>query len=926
MEQEIQEEPETAVVQDRTYTGSGLEWVDPNSMIPRFGVLMRFFARRYFDSVRVDPEDLARSKNSHDAGAVVHILPSLSLLDTLVLNRLFLREGLPLAGFLGGISLLPFWPAFRFFKFFLGKIFGRGHGVTSIERFEGQLRAGGVCLLYAKQPMQFFLGGRNLLRPYVDAVLRVQGDMEKPIFVIPTHLVWHKTPDRVRQTLWDQVFGDPDAPGALRKLVNFVRHSKRAFLRVGEPIDIREFIQKSEGVEARQREYELLRTEILHRFKMERRIFAGPTLRSSKQVREEILRNPDFDQTIYELSTTSGRPVADVRRRAARYLKEIASDFSMNVVDGFVLVLTFAFQRLYTDVHVDRDSLNQLRDIARRGGLVFVPCHRSHVDYLVISYVLYTYGMVPPHIAAGNNLNFWPIGWFFRKGGAFFLRRSFRENPVYAASFGAYVRKLVKSGVSIEFFIEGGRSRTGKCLPPRYGLLKELVAAQVSGATQELYIVPVGLSYEKIIEDMTYSRELAGAKKEKEGFGTLLKTPAVLTDRFGRLTVKFGTPINLKEEVAPFESPSLLYELNSLSNEMSPRLQLLLKKVAYRTLDGINSSILATPTAFAAWALLAHPFRGLRRDALMLRVGFLIAHLKRSDLPLAPTLQVALDSSLTDLEAARDEVVDLDDLGPEEQEYGAQLPYYREIGKAVVPMIDEALGMFERSGNVEIKEYDDVKVYQVVAKNRAAMDYYKNTIMHAFAQEGLLAAALLHAKGAEGVVSKSAVETDCAILSRLLKYEFIYGSGKSFAESFEDTWVYFKEMGWVESEGDIRRVSNEREPVLRFLKHGVLPFIEAYHLACICMKKLKEPELERDFLLSVVAEGHKLFEIGDLQLREACSTATIRNALRVLRELGVVHTSYEGKKPSVSLADGSASEILDEFAAQLKSWCVVINQ
>jgi len=892
-------------------------------MIPRFGVLMRIFARRYFDSVRVDAEDLARSKKANEEGAVVHILPSLSLLDTLVLNRLFMREGLPLAGFLGGISLLPFWPAFRFFAYFIRNIFGRGHGVTTIERFEAQLRAGGVSLLYAKQPVQFFLGGRNLLRPYVDAVLRVQADMDKPIFVIPTHLVWHKTPDRVRQTLWDQVFGDPDAPGALRKLVNFLRHSKRAFLRVGEPIDVREFVQKNEGMEARQREHELLRTEILHRFQMERRVFAGPTLRSSKQVREEILRNPDFDQTLYELSTTSGRPVADVRRRAARYLKEIASDFSMNVVDAFVLVLTFAFQRLYTDVHVDRESLNRLRDIARKGGLVFVPCHRSHVDYLVISYVLYTYGMVPPHIAAGNNLNFWPIGWFFRKGGAFFLRRSFRENPVYAAAFGAYVRKLVKSGVSIEFFIEGGRSRTGKSLPPRYGLLKELVAAQVAGATQELFVVPVGLSYEKIIEDATYSRELAGASKEKEGFGTLLKAPRVLVDRFGRLTVKFGEPISLKDEVAPYESASLLYELNGYSQEMSPRLQLLLKKVAYRTLDGINSVILATPTALAAWALLAHPFRGLRRDTLLLRVGFIVDHLRRSSLPLAPTIQVALDSSKSELEAAREEVFNEEDLGADEQEYGVHFAYYRAIGKAVVPMIDEALGMFERSGNVEIKAYEDVKVYQAVAKHRAAMDYYKNTIMHAFAQEGLLATALLHAKEADGTVRKTSVETDCAILSRLLKYEFIYGSGKSFAESFGDTWKQFEEMGWLETEGEITRIPLTREPILRFLKHGVLPFIEAYHLTCVYLKKLGEPEYEREFLLSAVAEGQKLFEVGELQLREACSTATVRNALRVLRELEVVNTTYEGKKAMICQADGQAPAILEDFAAQLKSWCVV---
>ena len=447
------------------------------------------------------------------------------------------------------------------------------------------------------------------------------------------------------------------------------------------------------------------------------------------------------------------------------------------------------------------------------------------------------------------------------------------------------------------------------------------VAAQVAGATHELFVVPVGLSYEKIIEDATYSRELAGASKEKEGLGALLKTPRVLADRFGRLTVKFGDPISLRDEVAPFENPSLLYELNSQARDMSPALQLLLKKVAYRTLDGINSVILATPTAFAAWALLAHPLRGLRRDALLLRVGFLVDHLCRSSLPLAPTLQVALDSSKPELEQARNEVSPESELGEAEKEYGEGVAYYRAIGKAVVPMIDEALGMFERAGNVEVKDYGDTKVYQTVSKNRAAMDYYKNTIMHAFAQEGLLATALLHAKEVDGAVRKDSVETDCAILSRLLKYEFIYGSGKSFSESFSDTWDAFEDMGWVQPTEEGHRVLPAKEPMLRFLKHGVLPFIEAYHLTCLYMEKLSEPELEREFLLSVVAEGHKLFELGELQLREACSTATVRNALRVLRELGVVKTEYDGKKAFVSQGDDQAKAILDDFASQLRSWC-----
>src|SRR5690606_28085461 len=156
-------------------------------------------------------------------------------------------------------------------------------------------------------------------------------------------------------------------------------------------------------------------------------------------------------------------------------------------------------------------------------------------------------GLVPPHIAAGKNLNFFPVGRIFRRAGAFFIRRSFKDNKGYTLAFREYLKKLVQEGYWIEFFLEGGRSRTGKMLTPKFGMLKVIVDAIKSGAAPDLHFVPVYVGYEQVIEEKAFSRELGGAEKKKENLGALISATKVLWAKYGRLYVSFGEPISCRQ-------------------------------------------------------------------------------------------------------------------------------------------------------------------------------------------------------------------------------------------------------------------------------------------------------------------------------------------------------------------------------------------
>ena len=207
-----------------------------------------------------------------------------------------------------------------------------------------------------------------------------------------------------------------------------------------------------------------------------------------------------------------------------------------------------------------------MRKAAKKAPLVIVPTHRSHVDYLVISYVFYNRGLIPPHIAAGINLSFFPLGYIFRRCGAFFIRRTFKDNPVYGMTFRHYLRKILKEGHWVEFFPEGGRSRTGKVLPPKLGMLRELLDAVADGVREDVYFCPVSISYEKVVEENAYRKELSGGAKKSESVGGVLKATKVLVTKHGRLSLRFAEPISTRDFLNKQEPRRLETEAGERAN------------------------------------------------------------------------------------------------------------------------------------------------------------------------------------------------------------------------------------------------------------------------------------------------------------------------------------------------------------------------
>jgi glycerol-3-phosphate O-acyltransferase len=292
---------------------------------------------------------------------------------------------------------------------------------------------------------------------------------------------------------------------------------------------------------------------------------------------------------------------------ARGYGEEIAANYSHAFITFMEAFLRRLWNRLYDGVSFNH--VETLRDVAREHEVVFVPCHRSHMDYLLLSYAIYTQGYAVPHIAAGINLNIPVIGRFLRKAGAFFIRRSFAGNALYTAVLMKYLATIMARGHSLEYFIEGGRSRTGRLLQPKTGMLAMTVRSYARDPRRPVVFLPVYFGYERIVEGNTYLSELSGRPKRKESIGDLLRATRVLREKFGRVHVNLGEPIHLD---ALLERHADDWRTHQRDDEgRAPWVAPVVDELAQRIMRNINAAAAVTPVNLLALVLLAMPRKAM---------------------------------------------------------------------------------------------------------------------------------------------------------------------------------------------------------------------------------------------------------------------------------------------------------------------------
>jgi glycerol-3-phosphate O-acyltransferase len=453
------------------------------------------------------------------------------------------------------------------------------------------------------------------------ALRHLAADPAADVTLVPVAVYWGRAPQR-EGALWPLLLADDWALGGrLRRAFTVLFNGRSTLVQFGQPQSLRALLGHDlpTGQAARR-----VQRHLQAAFTTGRAAHIGPDLSHRRTIMTQVLRTRAVRSAVQQ-EVREGRLT---RRRGLEQARTLFEEIAANYSHGFVLLCERLFTRLWNRVYdgVELGHAGTLREVAPGNEIVYVPCHRSHFDYLLLSYAIYKQGYAIPHIAAGINLNIPVVGRYLRKAGAFFIRRSFRGNALYTVVFMKYLAAIMARGHPLEYFIEGGRSRTGRLLHPKTGMLSMTVRSFLREPVRPVVFVPVYFGYERLMEIGSYVDELSGKPKEKETFWALLKSLRRLRERFGRVHVNLGEPIHL-QQLLDAAQPGWR-ALQGDDPGRAPWIAPLVDQLAGQVMCNINAAAAVTPVNLLALVLLSTPRHALRETELRAQLALCLALLR----------------------------------------------------------------------------------------------------------------------------------------------------------------------------------------------------------------------------------------------------------------------------------------------------------
>ena len=439
----------------------------------------------------------------------------------------------------------------------------------------------------------------------------------KKAIIVPVDVFWGKSPER--QDNWLKLFFRESWEGTsfIRSVFKLLFNGRNVKIYFHKPLEVEDIFNSPESDTNI-----VLKTERLlrARFRQNRKAHLGPDISNRRTLVASILNSNSIKNYIETESEGNSKKIARLRKKASKYVWEICSDMSYPFIYLYDRGLTWFWNSRYENLEVL--GFEEIRKIAPTNSLIFSPCHRSHIDYLALSYLLYYKDLMLPQIVAGKNLNLPLVGPLLRKGGAFFMRRSFSGNRLYSVVFYEHLRKLMQRGHSIEFFPEGGRSRSGKLMPPRPGIISMILRSFLGMDEKKVSFVPIAINYEKVLEGNSYIKEVMGANKKKESLKDIISVFRDFRNYLGEAYLQFAEPINLNDFLKE-------YPMNENSSEKDWLFKVT-PILGKRIMNNINEATVVTSTALFSMALLNSDGFSISKKDLISRIE-LIKSLLRED-------------------------------------------------------------------------------------------------------------------------------------------------------------------------------------------------------------------------------------------------------------------------------------------------------
>lgn len=682
-----------------------------------------------------------------------------------------------------------------------------------------------------------------------------------PIFVL-----WRKHVRGGSRKPSEYLLGLGSDPNLLGKFWYLIRKRKDSLVKSLDDFAMFSLVEGNENPEDSEsiRLARQTRRRILIQTHQEMRVILGPRYSSPENVKETILRDPEIQKIIDEVAMSEHLDRKKVMSRAYGNLTEIVSHYRYRTIEILYAILSWLFNKVFDGVNTRPNQIQMVREQMKTKPVIFVSCHRSHLDYLVIPYILFENDMVTPHIAAGINLAFWPFGTVARSAGAFFIRRSFRGDVLYAACLRKYIEYLLKHRYNIKFFIEGTRSRSGKMLPPAFGLLKMVTEPQRRKVIEDISYVPVSLTYDEVPEERSYTREIAGGQKKKESAKELLKSLDFVKRNFGKVYVRFGTPVSAKDAERSVE-------------EFGQDSTLALQKTAFQLCKNINDATPITPKSVISSVFLGHTETSLSLEEILQHSSLM------AEFVLSGGHELSVADSLAFRRAAEQTV--------------------RRLAKA---------------GVLQLSESVVPRRYLCDRRRRTLLALYKNNAVHCFIIPSIALSAFLEVAGQTD--SQNMVESvfekwvaACFEMRNWLKFDFFFSPRGQFQNEMEKALEYFFGAGYR---------SRTVHDVLAKLSVERLPKADDFFIYCRLTEDLFESYLttakfagenpgskweKRSLLQRLPKYGEGLLNKKEIVLPESLSVQSYSNSLLLLENLKCLRLEEEGEKKLMVFEESSSA-------------------
>ncbi|MBI9084282.1 MAG: 1-acyl-sn-glycerol-3-phosphate acyltransferase [Desulfobacterales bacterium] len=826
-------------------------WILPN----RLGLLTGTLVRWILGRIRFDDAQKESLGRIQSGAIVIYVAKHHSRMERLFSHSRLHREGLPGARVGFGCPLLLVFPMVTALRLVLGTtayIFRHFSFPDPAlgDYLKNQVIQGGG-FLHLVEPALFSRRFGAVKPDPLEFLVTLQRSTDRPIYLVPQLFFYSSGSRYARRPLLTALFGLEPRSGLFERCWKLLFVPKRVFVELSEPVSLAPLIDAlDDGMRSDGDIALAIRREMIDRITCHRQSVTGPVLSSVEEIRQKVLTGDRLQGFMKSHARRRNISLYRVRREAVGHVDDIAALPNPYVIRPGMVFADWMVSHLFAGLHVDESGLHTIKRASQQGPVVLIPCHKSHMDGLVLSYVMHRHHLPCPYIFAGHNLSFWPMGWLLRRLGAFFVRRSFKGAVFYAMVFSEYIHLLLEQGpgTHIAAFIEGTRSRSGKLLPPQAGMLSLMINAVQNGACEDLNLVPIFIGYDKVPDEGSYLNEVRGGEKATENFWQMMRAWRVMGRRYGKIYVHFAAPISLGAALA--ERSQAIEQMSSRDvNQFS-------RNLGASLLNAVNVATRVTPQALVCAALLNRPLKSVSIETFCSLTRTYLTHLKGQGAALAASLHTDPDGAMNHI---------LRDL----------------IRSRHIEALSDPAG----KGRIPDR-------FRVKPARRLDLEYYKNNCIAFFAHAAFTAAAILRTDAFQ--FTASALRSDYVFLAELMSNEFPRLDDEDDGRRIRKTLKTFIDDAIVVPHPTLPETylltAGGRRKALGFSAF-LSPLLESYTVVLRYLEQTQKNNGPRiggtERLKRIERLGRRMFRRGDISRKEALSRVNYAHAVAAFSQRGI---------------------------------------